>query len=229
MKPGNIQFHDRSREIKIGEYSVRVPYPVPEYRIVNDVLVVLCDSAISNKSEQIDVDLPSDEQNVVALSEEGEKVWTISQPPDSSGDDNQHARFTAIDELTGRLLATHRNGRRYEVDPADGSLSTSYEPSQLPIGHTVVEINAGIDEFLELEDLVVVHADRSTEGGNVFGFGLDGTELWQSERTVGGSMYREEGQVWIEEAAGGRHWEKFPVDTETGEIGDGEVYQGYPN
>lgn len=226
MGDEQISLRNNNREIEIDGTGVLLPFSIREHTIFNNLVIALFHTYTADVSPKYDIDPPPRRQNIIGISKSGEKAWEVSEPPKGADDTVDDPRYTAIDDLTGRVLATHRNGRRYEINPDDGTIAAEFEESELPIGSTVVEIEAGIDGFLELDDLVVVHADRSTEGGNIFGFGLDGTQRWQSDKTVGGGIYQKDGQLWVKESAGPRHSEKFPIDTDTGEIGEGEMFLG---
>lgn len=229
MNPEKITLAENDRVLKLEVSSVIFPYAIKEYHVVGNRIVVRCGTIASKLGPDPDFHFSSDCRNLAAVSHDGDIEWVVSEAPHGLNNEDDPNRYTSIDLVTGRLLATHGNGYRYEIDVANGELSSSYLDTQLPIGDTVVDFSETVSEIVNWDSKLFVRTNRTDdEGGNLFAFEPDGTQLWRSQAYVG-SLSVEDDELRGTEPAGGRMWRTYPIDTETGEIGEKEVYSGYPN
>lgn len=225
MNREDVNLEENSRRLVYDSNSVEFPYAIQEFVVVGDLIVACCASFTTEEANVPEIQLPSDERNVVAITEQGEVQWFVAPPPDNHTDDLQI--YKSIDVVTDRLLAAHENGHRYQIDVSSGDIVSSWDDSQLPIGDTIVDVPDTITEILEIDSKLFVRVGNlSWEVGNIFAFAEDGTQLWRSEKNVG-SIRVEDGELWGSDTLGPRQWQEYPIDTETGEIGEKEQHSPY--
>lgn len=218
-------------EVHIDTEVLELPYAAHAYEVVNGVIVISLSSgntsSIHNQEvEKCSLSIPSDSQNVVALSFDGIHSWTAPRTPHSTSVDEIYQELFFV---TDRLLSTHQDGHIYQLSIETGEIMNSWPINRLPISDQEIELDGPVANIIQTDELIIVNiAGVDWPESDTYAFEKDGSLRWRSEETFR-NLNLENGTLWAIEPAGGRMWERAPVDLQTGVKGDSEAYEGYTN
>jgi outer membrane protein assembly factor BamB len=225
----NVTVH--GTEVHTDTGTVTLPYAAHSYQIINDVVVVSVSSnnTSATQSETIEtaeISIPDNTRNVIAVSSDGGHLWTAPAAPHSNSPGEIYQELFYITE---RLLATHHDEHLYELSIETGEIEGSWPLNSLPIGDQVVQLNGHIEDVIHTNELIIVNIGGvEWPESDTYAFEKDGSLRWQSEEMCR-NLKLENGTLWAIEPAGGRMWERAPIDLRTGVKGDSEAFEGYPN
>ena len=226
---GNVAIH--GTEVHIDTSALELPYASHAYQIVEDTVIISLSSnntstTPAEKTETSLLSIPEDNRNVLALSFEGVHLWTAPESPHSSSVDEIYQELFFV---TGRLLVTHQDGHLYELSIENGSIVGSWPIDSLPIADREIDLDGPVKDVIHTDELIIVNiAGVEWPKSDTYAFEKDGSLRWRSEETCR-NLKLEDETLWAIEPAGGRMWERTPIDLQTGLKGDGEVFEGYPN
>lgn len=225
----NVAVH--GTEVHMQSGVVELPYAAHAYQVIGDAVVISVSSnnespTHSHEAETSIISIPSDSRNVMALSLKGEHLWTAPESPHSSsvGDIYREIFF-----VTDRLLVTHQDGHLYHLSIETGDIIGSWPIDCLPISDREMDIDGPIKDIVHTDDLIIVRVTGvEWSESDTYAFEKDGSLRWRSEETCR-NLKLEDGVLWAIEPAGGRMWERAPIDLQTGVKDDSEAFEGYPN
>lgn len=200
--------------LQIDSQVIEVPHQIGYIVEIGGLAVVLLESNVDYENENPDFRLDEPGRNIVAFDSLADLVWMVSEAPQPS-DSDETSYYDYLFTLSDNLFARDVTNRIYELNVRSGEIEQIHDCRTLPLGGEEIPLDGWLVKVVEFGEYVIIGVGER-DYHTLYGFDIDGTELWRGNERRGTAYW--DGEVLIEKVTLGPRTETFSrLDPDSGE------------